>query len=258
VENLRDSAIFDRLCGRLRRGPSPSSVVGSLPVLFFGDLARARVVTVSLNPSHQEYLDRQRRELVGAARRFETLASLDAPTRSALTDAQCARAIQRMEGYFLPDRPIYRWFGRLDQVMEGMGFRYQEGDVAHVDLVQEATDPAWSQLQKTSPGEWDELRSLDVPFLQWQLETFPVRAVICNGRTTFEAIRALTNGSVVTSGVTRRLTWSIALGAADDRSLGIVGWNIPLMRPTGLRDDELAEFGHSLAARLGELGISQP
>jgi len=41
---------------RLRCTPSLSSVRHSLPVLFFGDLFTARIATVALNPSWQEYL----------------------------------------------------------------------------------------------------------------------------------------------------------------------------------------------------------
>jgi hypothetical protein len=75
-------------------------VAGSLPVLFFGDLAHARIATVGLNPSRQEYLDNSGRELTGAVRRFETLASPGASRRGDLTDDQKLRAIRTMEDYF--------------------------------------------------------------------------------------------------------------------------------------------------------------
>src|SRR5262245_7830537 len=99
-----------RLYERLRRPPSRSSVPGSLPVLFFGDLPAARAVTVGLNPSWQEYLDRSGRELNGAGRRFETLQSLTAPDRPSLSDDQCNRAIQTMHSYYQPGKPVYGWF----------------------------------------------------------------------------------------------------------------------------------------------------
>ncbi len=70
-----------RLYERLRRPPSPSSVHGSLPVLAFGDLFKAGIATVGLNPSRREFLDNHGRELDGPKRRFETLGSLGARDR---------------------------------------------------------------------------------------------------------------------------------------------------------------------------------
>src|SRR5437660_457287 len=107
---------LERLCGRLRRPPSQSSVPGSLPVLFFGDLFCARVATVGINPSLQEYLDPDGQELQGDARRFETLSSLGASDRPSLSPEQAAQAIERMRGYFQPGKPVYKWFRPLAQV----------------------------------------------------------------------------------------------------------------------------------------------
>lgn len=150
---------------RLRRPASLYAASGSLPVLFFGDLFTAKVATVGLNPSHQEYLDRERRELVGERRRFETLASLNALDRQSLTDEQCARAMRTMRGYYQPGKPIYSWFRSMNRVLDAMGVSYQAGEAAHLDLVQEATDPAWSQLQGRDPGEAQALLTADLPFL---------------------------------------------------------------------------------------------
>jgi hypothetical protein len=44
--------------------------------VFFGDLFRADVATVGLNPSDQEYLSKAGEMLAGRAQRFATLASL--------------------------------------------------------------------------------------------------------------------------------------------------------------------------------------
>jgi len=141
-----DVAMLPALYERLRRPPGAHSVAGSLPVLFFGDLFSAQIATVGINPSDQEYLDGKGIELDGAARRFETLSSLRASSRQTLTDAQCDAAIQTMRGYFARQPTVYRWFRSLERVLEGMGYFYSKGDVAHLDLVQEATKPTWSVL----------------------------------------------------------------------------------------------------------------
>jgi hypothetical protein len=47
VTDARQAKLYERL----RRPPSPATVPGALPVLFFGDLLQAEVATVGLNPS---------------------------------------------------------------------------------------------------------------------------------------------------------------------------------------------------------------
>jgi hypothetical protein len=237
------------LIERLRRPPSQSSVAGSLPVLFFGDLVTARVATVGLNPSHQEYLDRRGNELDGELRRFETLDSLRAADRASLSAEQCDRAIATMRTYFQPGKPVYSWFRSLDRVARGFGVRYDLGEVAQLDLVQEATQPTWSGLPA---HELAQLRTTDESFLRWQLETFPLEVVICNGRTVFAGVQRLTDARIVQSGKLARVTWYVALSELPGRVMGVVGWNIPLARPAGLDKEGHTELGRLLSERLEE------
>lgn len=242
--------ICERLYARLRQPPSPSSVPWSLPVLFFGDLLNAGVATVGLNPSDQEYLGRGGVELDGAARRFETLTSLDATDRSSLTDEQCDRAIQRMRTYYQLGKPIYNWFRSLDRVTRAMGYRYEAGEVAHLDLAQEATNPTWSKLAQTSPTEFETLRSADLPFLRWQFEAFPLHTVICNGRTVFNEVCRLIDGQVKGEGKLQRITWYVGKATLAGRQVRLAGWNLPLARPTGLGATGEEELGQVLKSHL--------
>ena len=242
------------LVDRLRRPPSQSSVAGSLPVLYFGDLFTARVATVGLNPSHQEYLDRRGNELCGELRRFETLDSLRAPDRASLSAEQCERAIATMRTYFQPGKPVYSWFRSLDRVARGFGVRYDLGEVAHLDLVQEATQPTWSDLPAQ---ELVQLRAADQPFLRWQLETFPLEVIICNGRSVFAGVQSLTNARIVQSGKLARVTWYVALSELPGRVMGVVGWNIPLARPAGLSKEGHTELGRLLCERLKDANDGQ-
>lgn len=241
---------------RLRRPPSRASVPGSLPVLFFGDLPQARIATVGLNPSRQEYLDTAGRELTGALRRFETLASVGADRRQDMTDEQADQAIRTMRAYFQPGRPVYSWFAHLDRVLQGFEAPYQTGASTHLDLVQEATDPTWSPLNSLDPPQATALLKADLPFLQWELETFPLEMVLCNGRTVFDQVSSLLQGRVVRSGRVARLTWWIARARVGARSIGIAGWNLPLVRPTGLGASGENELGETLARECHGLGIN--
>lgn len=247
---ILSTANRERLYARLRQTAIEFSVPNSLPVLFFGDLFNARVATVGLNPSDQEYLDRYGIELDGAARRFETLTSLGAANRSVLTDKQCDRAIQTMQMYYRPGKPIYAWFRSLDRVACALGFKYEQGEVAHLDLAQEATYPTWSGLSKASPAEFEALRRTDLPFLRWQLETFPLEVVICNGRTVLEEVVRLVGGQITKEGKLKRITWRVGTATIDNRRIGLAGWNIPLARPTGLGADGEQELGRILRSHL--------
>jgi hypothetical protein len=245
-----DSDWRERFYARLRQSPGPSSVAQSLPVLFFGDLLVARVGTIGLNPSHQEYLDRRGIELCGTDRRFESLTSLGADNRSLLTDDQCNRAIETMRGYYRPGKPVYGWFRSLDRVMRGMGYDYAAGEVVHLDLAQEATDPTWSRLAQTAPDEFETLRRTDLPFLRWQLQEFPLDLLICNGRTVTEEVCRLIGGRITERGQLRRITWFVGSAEIDRRRINLAGWNIPLARPTGLGVVGEEELGRILVARL--------
>jgi uracil-DNA glycosylase len=233
------------LAARLRKAASRSSVPGSLPVLFFGDLPAARIATVGLNPSKQEYLDQSGGQLQGSRRRFETLTSVGAASRETLSDHQIDRALRTMRSYFHPGMPVYSWFSHLDRVLKPLGASYGTGSAAHLDLVQEATNPTWSQLVKEQPLEAEALLQSDLPFLQWEIESFGLSLLVCNGTTAFNNVVRLLKGEVFETGKLKRITWWVAAASIGPRILRISGWNIPLVRATGL--------GTSGELQLGEL-----
>jgi len=249
-------AIQQRLFDRLRAAPSKATVAGSLPVLFFGDLFTARVVTVGLNPSRQEYLDTRGSELTGSARRFETVGSLGVRDRAALAPDHAGKAIDTMRDYFGIDKPVYSWFAGLARVVEGLGASFQEGTAAHLDLVQEATDPVWSGLSKIDRAEATRLLKSDLPFLKWQIEAFPIRVIVCTSRRVLDETSALIGATFVDEGDFARLRWRIGSASVGDRTVGVVGWNLPLVRPTGLTRETQRELGGLLAARLDAAGIA--
>lgn len=256
-----DGTMRDALHARLRRPPSPSSVAASLPVLFFGDIFSARIATLGINPSWQEYLDPSGKELTGHARRFENLISLDAPTREALTDEQCERAINTMQGYFWPGKPVYQWFRSLERVMRSMGYSYANGEVVNLDLVQEATKPTWSELEKQFPNEASALMVADLPFLRWQLATFSLCAVVCNGKTPLRRLCGLLDEPIadvetIAQGHVGGETWYGTTGHIAGRALTILGWNIPLTRPSGLTTADKEELGGQLRQFLDDVGTN--
>lgn len=249
--------IIARLNARLRRKGSAFTVPGSLPVLCFGDLFSARIVTVGINPSRQEYLNRNGLELDGPKRRFETLSSLRCVDRMSLTDEQCGRAVATMRGYFDVDKPVYAWFAGLGRVVEGFGFSFRERTAAHLDLVQESTNPVWSKIPARGKSEAALLDS-DLPFLRWQLESFDLTAVICTSSTVMERVVHLTKAEWKEEDTFDGRHWRVAVASIRGRSVAIAGWNIPLSRAPGLKCEQQVELGRLLRDRVSAAGVIIP
>jgi hypothetical protein len=115
----------------VRRTPPDSAgvVLGSTPVVAFGDPARAWVATLGINPSRNEFLDSQGHLLDGSRRRLATLMSLSASRLNDLTDAQVAAVIAESAAYF--QRNPYRlWFDPLDELVRaGVGASFYDGSL---------------------------------------------------------------------------------------------------------------------------------
>jgi hypothetical protein len=241
------SEVAGRLCARLRAPAPRHAVDGTLPVLFFGDLFKAEMATVGLNPSDQEYLSRDGALLRGRAQRFATLESLGARDRFSLTDDQCAEAVRWMRHYYDAGKPVYGWFAGLTRVVRGFGASFVDGTAAHLDLVQDATSPVWSALPESAQAA---LLEQDLPFLEWQLRAFPLRAVICTGKTVGVHVRRLLGVKVAEQGQLARIRWWVGTAEVDGRPLALGGWNYPLARPTGLGAAGELELGALLAEQL--------
>jgi len=242
-----EDILRQHLRSRIRSAPRPQSVNRSTPVLFFGDIFSARIATIGLNPSDQEFLDRRGAQLSGPARRFETLDSLGATDRRSLTREQCDQAIDTMRNYFTPGKPVYSWFRGLARVVEGMGARFQQGSAVHLDLAQEATDPTWSKLPDS---ERSALLGSDLTFLEWQLRNFPFETVVCTGKTVSSHVRARMRVEVIEQGEMARIKWWVGKAQLNGRTVGFCGWNFPLARPTGLGAVGETALGELLAAKL--------
>jgi hypothetical protein len=136
----------------------------------------------------------------------------------------------------------------LGEVIEGLGASFQGRSCAHLDLVQESTTPVWSKLDRV---EQDELLTRDLPFLGWEIRTFPLRAVICNGKKVSVELRRRLCVSAVEEGTIERIQWWVGGAEIGGRTVRFAGWNVPLARPTGLGRDGEAALGKILARRVG-------
>jgi hypothetical protein len=130
--------------GRLRQQhpqlfPEPDQAPHLYPIPFFGDIRRAKILTLALNPSWTEFRP---------ARQWIT--NLDAP---ALTT--------RLLHYFdLPVPPPHRWFNNRRQALEILDCSY-DTNVAHIDLHPFPTEfrNGLGETQRTKIGDLIESKS---------------------------------------------------------------------------------------------------
>jgi hypothetical protein len=140
--SLLDASFYDRCLSHMAEARSLDFVVAnSLPIPYFGDLAKyrvspLRVLTAALNPSHREFPDDKPR--------FDVAKGLQGPVELA----------GQLREYF-KRHPYKAWFGAFEPVLNGLGASYgghmskvgYSSTALHVDMCSPiATSPTWSRL----------------------------------------------------------------------------------------------------------------
>lgn len=238
------SVIVEHVLSRLRQQlPADGHVVaGSTPVLSFGNAAEAVVATIGLNPSRQEFLDRNGRELSGRSRRFETLKSLGVPELASASDSDLLRVVGACNTYFAAN-PYRRWFDQLEPILRSVGASYYDGSACHLDLVQWATDPVWSKIPDRTVR--DRLLEQDSVFFRHQLRHGAFRLVLLNGNSVikqFESVMKISlRPKACVSGVSK--SSRLLVGNLPWRTQ-VVAWSINVQSSWGVCKvlrDRLAE-----------------
>jgi len=175
----------DMVC---RPAPVAEVIAGSTPVIAFGDPRTTAVATLGINASWREFLTDHGSLLTGFKRRLATLASLKAKDTALLNLDQTRTVIEDCAAYFRLDRnPYRRWFGPLDNLLQiSFGVSYYAGTACHLDLVQWATMPVWSQLPRSVK---EALLRESSPHLRQLLSLGSIRIVLLNGRQVVEQVR---------------------------------------------------------------------
>lgn len=152
----------------------------SCPVPSFGDLLRAKVATLGLNPSNREFVDRSGSELIGGQRRFQTLGSLGLSCWSEAKAKHAELIWNSCRTYFFRN-PYNAWFKQLDYLIAETTASYYEapGTACHLDLIPYATACKWTGL---SNRQRSTLLSLSGDTLGILLRESSVRLLVLNGR----------------------------------------------------------------------------
>lgn len=164
----------------------------STPIVCFGDITKAHVITIGINPSSSEFTkltNHGRVLLTGTERRLSDLQSLNATSTDSLNSDQIETIWRDCLNYF--DGPYYKkWFSMMQEtVVTPTRASYEGRTAAHLDLIQWATDPLWKELLEMDPIAAQEHLASDLPFLEKQIEDSSAKVFFLSGSPVIDALR---------------------------------------------------------------------
>jgi|SRR5665213_1604968 len=167
--------------------PTGCSVIpGSTPVISFGNAETAKIATLGLNPSRQEFATADGTWLVDANRRLATYEQLGISNLENATEELVTFIVNDCYNYFHLN-PYMRWFKDLESLLiHGTDTSYFEGTACHLDLVQWATEPVWQRLSEDVKAK---LIEDDRDFLMEQLKNEGIKLVLLNGRSVINQVQ---------------------------------------------------------------------
>jgi hypothetical protein len=228
---MANAEIQERLIKRTMSAyPSNAPIVeGSTPVVSFGDCTTARVATLGINPSYEEFQDSGGAILKGNKKRLVDHESLGGEFRNGLTESQAEQVLAGCSSYFL-NRP-FEWFDDIENVvLKPNGMSYKSGEACHLDIIQWATNPIWSKI--TNQKECASLLENDSEFLRFQITSQNYDFIFLNGNTVIKQLKSLNLVKLRHSGFTpfghgmrRSRLWLGELGNTK-----FIGWNLNIQR----------------------------
>jgi hypothetical protein len=215
---------------RIRQPPPQGAPVVpySTPVVSFGDVRKARVATLGLNPSSREFVERGKL-LNGTSQRLETLESLRVSDLSSSSPDVIRRVFDACNGYFQQKpfgKPYREWFDDFKDIFQRTKLEasFYDGTACHLDLVQWATAVKWNDVK---PADQQRLLDADLPFLKRQLLREHIRFLLLNGAGVVTRYCKM-NVPVLEKKATITVTADIDLKLFVGRTLlgaKVIGWN---------------------------------
>jgi hypothetical protein len=220
----------------LFKNPKPEGVrviKDSFPIPFFGQYKKAGAATISLNPSDQEFLEKNGLWLLGDKKRFESYKSLNCFNYTDITSEMLQKAFICCNEYFNRPTAYWTWFRPLENTIKEASngkYSYRNGTMAHFDLSPWATQPKWSDL---TDMERSILKKEGVHFLKWLLSNTQANIIFLNGRTTCETIiKTLNDGRELKWEHidSTKLSFCLEQISVSGKEIMFIGWNIYIQR----------------------------
>ncbi|MCL2791895.1 MAG: hypothetical protein FWD87_02280 [Spirochaetaceae bacterium] len=140
-----DKVIIDRLKKPIEKDLNITTE--TTPVIFFGNYEKAKACTIGINPSYREFLDNNKIILAGKMERLCSRKKLGKKDDETLTDENVKEILNYCNRYF--EKNPLDWFNEIEYMIGNYGYSYYNNTCIHLNLVQWATDPRWSYVNKT-------------------------------------------------------------------------------------------------------------
>lgn len=218
------------------------------PVISFGDVTRANIATLGINPSANEFMS------------GENLLSTD-KKRLADNEDYEAGSVDiwfRSKNYFLTGNAYWEWFQPLEDLLASIGETYEDySSACHLDLSPWATFPAFGQL---TPAQQSNLLSHDKELLPWLLANSSIKTLLVNGRQAYETINSTSQFKLekveelkYMSG-DRSISSDFIVGESNDGKK-VLGWTLNLQAmkvSNAVRQSVMSELTNWLINQIGK------
>ncbi|APA64254.1 hypothetical protein [Maribacter sp. 1_2014MBL_MicDiv] len=163
----------------------------SSPIVCFGNLKKAKIATLGINPSDKEFINNDGIELKDDNRRFHTLNSFGLENWVDVDSKHLKEINISCEEYFSRN-PYDKWFKRLDYIISGTSksYYFPSYEACHLDLVPWATRLKWSSLNL---NEQNKLLKNSSPILGSILRESNIHVLILNGQSVVTNLEKITS-----------------------------------------------------------------
>ena len=191
----------------------------SIPIVFFGEIEKARLATIAINPSNREFTNTKHEIFPPNKKRFVDRDILGVSDNDTLSLKQAEMVYQSLCNFF-HKRPYMQWFGQLEKLFLEANLSYFKGDIINLDISPWATSVKWSNLTEEQRSD---LVSHGGKLLQTILNAGQLRCLFVNGKTAIDHvsrhITTLTSHSVI------QLNRRCEIFVGKYNNLKIVGWS---------------------------------
>lgn len=162
--------------------PTTTKIVeGSIPIVFFDNVEKAEIATLSLNPSNKEF------EHNSVIRRCVDRKKLGVSDNQKLTREQAESVYQSLLLYFKVN-PYKAWFNPMNKLFQIKGYKYYNDKIVHLDISPWATSSKWDSLSQV-----ERESIIDTTIIENVIEKRGIKKLFINGKTAFNVFYATLN-----------------------------------------------------------------
>lgn len=186
-QNLKDFLLYKI------SAPLPTTVKiveGSIPIVFFGNVEKAKIATLSLNPSNIEFEHNGKRRCIDRKQ-------LGVSDNQKLTRKQAESVYQSLLIFFKVN-PYKRWFNPMNKLFQNKGYEYYNDKIVHLDISPWATSDKWNNLSQEAKNS-----IIDTTIIKNVIEKRKIKKLFINGKTAFKVFCTTLN--IATNEITEKV-----------------------------------------------------